>query len=128
MVSKACLMRGLPSLVRINRRICIKDRLTFVNLSFMHIRYLKLFTPLRTVPSGADASRIDAKVKEAIEKRLWRKEYMTYKEQMDQEFNRGLEQGETNIVYSWLFEQGRDADVKRATTDAEFMETIVKEC
>lgn len=38
-------------------------------------------------------SRIDAKVKEAIEKRLWRKEYMTYKEQMDEEFKRGLEQG-----------------------------------
>ncbi len=38
-------------------------------------------------------SRIDMKVKEAIEKRLWRKEYMTYKEMMDQEFSRGLEQG-----------------------------------
>ena len=38
-------------------------------------------------------SRIDGKVKEAIEKRLWRKEYMTYKEQMDQEFKKGLEQG-----------------------------------
>ena len=38
-------------------------------------------------------SRIDAKVKEAIEKRLWRKEYMTYKEQMDEEYKRGLEQG-----------------------------------
>ena len=38
-------------------------------------------------------SRIDAKVKEAIEKKLWRKEYMTYKEQMDLEYNRGLERG-----------------------------------
>jgi len=36
-------------------------------------------------------SRIDMKVKEAIEKRFWRKEYMTFKEQMDQEFNRGIE-------------------------------------
>ncbi len=34
---------------------------------------------------------------------------------------------ETNIVYSWLFEQGRDADVKRATTDAEFLERLVDE-
>ncbi len=38
-------------------------------------------------------SRIDMKVKEAIEKRFWRKEYMTFKEQMDQEFNRGIELG-----------------------------------
>ena len=38
-------------------------------------------------------SRIDAKVKEAIEKRLWRKEYMTYKEQMDMEYSRGREEG-----------------------------------
>ena len=38
-------------------------------------------------------SKIDSKVKEAIEKRLWRKEYMTYKEQMDQEYNRGIEEG-----------------------------------
>ncbi len=38
-------------------------------------------------------SRIDMMVKEAIEKRLWRNEYMTYQELMDQEFNRGLEQG-----------------------------------
>ncbi len=44
--------------------------------------------------AGSDlTSRIDGKVKEAIEKRLWRKEYMTYKEQMDQEFKKGLEQG-----------------------------------
>ncbi len=43
--------------------------------------------------SSSLTSRIDIKVKEAIETRLWRKEYMTYKEQMDQEFNRGLEQG-----------------------------------
>ena len=35
----------------------------------------------------------DAKVKEAIAKSLWRKEYMTYKEHMDQEYNRGLEEG-----------------------------------
>ena len=38
-------------------------------------------------------SRIDMKVKEAIEKRFWRKEYITFKEQMDQEFNRGIELG-----------------------------------
>lgn len=31
--------------------------------------------------------------KEAIEKRLWRKEYMTYKEQMDMEYSRGREEG-----------------------------------
>ncbi len=44
--------------------------------------------------AGSDlTSRIDDKVREAIEKRLWRKEYMTYKEQMDQEFKKGLEQG-----------------------------------
>lgn len=35
----------------------------------------------------------NAKVKEAIEKSLWRKEYMTYKEHMDQELNRGIEIG-----------------------------------
>jgi DNA invertase Pin-like site-specific DNA recombinase len=35
-----------------------------------------------------------AKVKEAIAKSLWRMEYMTYKEHMDQEYNRGLEDGE----------------------------------
>lgn len=38
-------------------------------------------------------SRIDSKVREAIEKKLWRKEYMTYKEQMDAEFKRGEEKG-----------------------------------
>ena len=38
-------------------------------------------------------SRIDSKVREAIEKKLWRKEYMTYKEQMDDEFKRGEEKG-----------------------------------
>ena len=48
--------------------------------------------------AGKDAdsnltSRIDAKVKEAIAKSLWRKEYMTYKEHMDQEYNRGLGDG-----------------------------------
>lgn len=47
--------------------------------------------------AGKDAdsnltSRIDAKVKEAIEKSLW-KEYMTYKEHLDQELNRGIEIG-----------------------------------
>ncbi len=35
--------------------------------------------------SSSLTSRIDIKVKEAIETRLWRKEYMTDKEQMDQE-------------------------------------------
>ena len=48
------------------------------------------------VGESADSSltsRIDAKVREAIDKKLWRKEYMTYKEQMDQEFIRGKEQG-----------------------------------
>ena len=48
--------------------------------------------------AGKDAgssltSRIDAKVKEAIAKSLWRKEYMTYKEHMDEEYNRGLKVG-----------------------------------
>ncbi len=43
--------------------------------------------------SSSLTSRIDTKVKEAIEKRLWRKQYMTLKEQMDQEYSRGLEDG-----------------------------------
>ncbi len=34
-------------------------------------------------------SRIDTKVREAIEKRLWRNEYMTYKEHLEQEYNLG---------------------------------------
>ena len=38
-------------------------------------------------------SKIEAKVKDAIEKRLWRKEYMTYKEQMDLEYQKGIEEG-----------------------------------
>ena len=38
-------------------------------------------------------TRIESKVKEAIEKRLWRKEYMTYKEHMDQEYKRGKAEG-----------------------------------
>lgn len=38
-------------------------------------------------------SRIDMKVREAIEKQLWRVEYMTYKEHMDEEYNRGKEEG-----------------------------------
>ena len=54
--------------------------------------------------AGKDAdsnltSRIDAKVKEAIAKSLWRKEYMTYKEHMDQEYNRGLEVGKIIARY-----------------------------
>jgi predicted transposase/invertase (TIGR01784 family) len=54
--------------------------------------------------AGSDlTSRIDDKVREAIEKRLWRKEYMTYKEQMDQEFKKGLEQGR---------EEGREEGIK----------------
>ncbi len=38
-------------------------------------------------------SKIEAKVKDAIEKRLWRKEYITYKEQMDLEYQKGIEEG-----------------------------------
>ena len=62
--------------------------------------------------AGKDAgsnltSRIDAKVKEAIEKSLWRKEYMTYKEHMDQEYNRGLEagreEGREEGIYTTLY-------------------------
>ena len=62
--------------------------------------------------AGKDAgssltSRIDAKVKEAIAKSLWRKEYMTYKEHMDEEYNRGLkvgrEEGREEGTYNTLY-------------------------
>ena len=43
--------------------------------------------------SSSLTNRIDSKVKEAIEKGLWRKKYMTLKEMMDQEHSRGLEEG-----------------------------------
>ena len=38
-------------------------------------------------------NRIEAKVKDAIERGLWRKEYMTLKDKLDEEFDRGIEQG-----------------------------------
>ena len=58
--------------------------------------------------AGKDAgssltSRIDAKVKEAIAKSLWRKEYMTYKEHMDEEYNRGLKVGREEGTYNTLY-------------------------
>ncbi len=65
-------------------------------------------------------SRIDMKVKEAIEKRFWRKEYMTFKEQMDQEFNRGIEQG---------IEQGIEKGIEKGIelgTDKHLIELICK--
>ena len=66
--------------------------------------------------AGKDAdssltSRIDAKVKEAIEKSLWRKEYMTYKEHMDQEYNRGLEDG---------MEKGIEKGIEKGKVTARF--------
>ena len=39
-------------------------------------------------------NRIEAKVKDAIERGLWRKEYMTLKDKLDEEFDRGIEKGE----------------------------------
>ncbi len=34
---------------------------------------------------------------------------------------------ETNAVYAWLFGQGRDDDVKKATGDAKFLGKLVEE-
>jgi hypothetical protein len=66
-------------------------------------------------------SRIDAKVKEAIAKSLWRKEYMTYKEHMDQEYNRGLEEGRVNTLFSLVQDGLLDIDEasKRANMTVE---------
>ncbi|SHH93668.1 conserved hypothetical protein (putative transposase or invertase) [Butyrivibrio fibrisolvens DSM 3071] len=83
--------------------------------------------------AGKDAdsnltSRIDAKVKEAIEKSLWRKEYMTYKEQLDQEFNRGWEAGNEHGI-----EQGKEQGIETGRVIARFedgmpIEEIAKKC
>ena len=84
-------------------------------------------------PASSLTSRIEAKVKEAIEKRLWRKEYMTYKEQMDQEYNRGMEVGiekgsdTINSLNQMLIESGRMDDLKRATSDKEYQKKLIAE-
>ncbi len=96
--------------------------------------------------AGKDAdsnltSRIDAKVKEAIAKSLWRKEYMTYKEHMDQEYNRGLEEGRVegreegreesrdvlNKLTTALIDSGRIEELTRAAKDPEYQKILIRE-
>ena len=62
-------------------------------------------------------SRLDAKVKEAIEKRFWRKEYMHFQEMMEAELNKGIEQG---------IEQGIEAFILDKLEDNVPHETIVQ--
>jgi flagellar biosynthesis/type III secretory pathway protein FliH len=44
-------------------------------------------------PTTDLTSRIEEKVKEAINMSLWRKEYMTYREHMEEQYNEGREVG-----------------------------------
>ncbi|MBR1641874.1 MAG: hypothetical protein IJ683_06070 [Butyrivibrio sp.] len=45
------------------------------------------------IPSTDFTARIERKVKEAITLSLWRKEYMTYREHMEEQYNEGKEVG-----------------------------------
>ena len=55
-------------------------------------------------PTTDLTSRIEEKVKEAINMSLWRKEYMTYREHMEEQYNEGREVG-----YEAGMEAGREA-------------------
>ncbi|MCR5156093.1 MAG: hypothetical protein K6C96_05395 [Butyrivibrio sp.] len=47
----------------------------------------------------------------------------------DENYEKGVEQGivDLNSIYSWLFSAGRDNDVKRASTDPDFLDLLFKE-
>ena len=48
---------------------------------------------------------------------------------MSQGITQGVSQGITSVneLYSWLFENGRSADVLRATSDPDYLEVLFKE-
>ena len=54
------------------------------------------------------AKRIDKKVREAIEQKFWRKEYMMLKEMMQDEFEKGVEQGKEIGI-----EQGKEIGIEQ---------------
>lgn len=56
------------------------------------------------IPSTDLTARIERKVKEAITLSLWRKEYMTYREHMEEQYNEGREVG-----YEAGMKEGREA-------------------
>ena len=108
-------------------------------------------------PSSDLTERIEKKVKEAIALSLWRKEYMTYREHMEEQFNIGREEGyeagmeiglkegkeaglkegkeaglkdgkdQINMLNSILIEAGRIDDLKKATTDTAFQKKLIDE-
>lgn len=57
----------------------------------------------------------------------------TAEEQMqvfaDEAYDKGISQGiiSVNELYSWLFENNRQADVLRATSDPEYLEALFEE-
>ena len=55
------------------------------------------------------AKRIDKKVREAIEQKFWRKEYMMLKEMMQDEYEKGVEQGKV-IGKEIGIEQGKELE------------------
>ncbi len=78
------------------------------------------------------ASRIEGKVQEAIEKGMWRKEYMTLQEMMQDEFEQGkaegLEQGEDKKLVKQICKKmtkGKDAKTIAEELDEDL--TLVQE-
>ena len=68
--------------------------------------------------------------KEVVEMEMWDyDEELHYKTIAQEKYEDGYEDGEKNItaLLKWLFEQGRDEDVKTAISDKEFLKKLVKE-
>ena len=56
-------------------------------------------------------------------------EELHYKTVAEVKYQDGFKGGvkNTNQLYVWLFNQGRDADVKRAASDQEFLDQLFRE-
>lgn len=72
---------------------------------------------------GQLASRINGKVKEAIQQRLWRKEYMTLKEMMKDEYEQGREVGIKQGM-----EQGIEQSIEQMLARGKTPEEIAEFC